>query len=88
MSKINGDNQNNAMCEASIHFKNKKKHLDDNINELGAHRKNNNTETYLGINEFKKGNKPRTNLVKNEMIFRAFRINLRMTSAATECTLD
>jgi hypothetical protein len=41
MSQINGDNQNNARREASIHFRNKKnKYLEDHINELGAHSKN------------------------------------------------
>jgi hypothetical protein len=41
--------------------------LKDKINELESYSKNKNIrDLYKGINEFKKGYKPRTNLVKDE----------------------
>jgi hypothetical protein len=54
--------------EASRHFRNKKReYLKDNINELESNSKNKNIrDMYRGINEFKKGYQPRTNLVKEE----------------------
>jgi uncharacterized protein YaaR (DUF327 family) len=40
-SEINGDNLNNVRCEASRHFRNKKKeYLKDKINELATNSKN------------------------------------------------
>jgi hypothetical protein len=61
-SKINGDNMNNIRCEASRHFRNKKReYLKDKINNLVTNSKNKNIrDLYGGINEFKKGYKPRT----------------------------
>jgi hypothetical protein len=67
-NEINGDNLNNVRCDASRHFKNKKReYLKDNINELAMNSKNKNTgDLYMGINEFKRGYQPRSNLVKEE----------------------
>jgi hypothetical protein len=49
-------------------FRNKEReYLKDKINELESNSKNNNiTDLYRGINEFKKGYQPITNLVKDE----------------------
>jgi hypothetical protein len=54
--------------KASRHFKNnKRKYLKDRINELESDSKNKNIRyLYRGINEFKKGYQPRSNLVKDE----------------------
>jgi hypothetical protein len=42
-SEINGDNLNNVRCEASRHFKNKKReYLKDKINKLATNSKNKN----------------------------------------------
>jgi hypothetical protein len=50
---------NDVRLEASRHFRNKKReNLKDKINELQSNSTNK--------NEFKKGNQPRTNLVKDE----------------------
>jgi hypothetical protein len=51
-SEINGDNLNNARCEASRHFRNKKReHLKGKINELAMNSKNKNIrDLYRGIN--------------------------------------
>jgi hypothetical protein len=51
-SKINRDNQNNVGCEASKHFRIKKrKYMEDKINELATNSKNkNNGDLYKGIN--------------------------------------
>jgi hypothetical protein len=51
-SEINGDNLNNARCEASRHFRNKKReYLKDKINELATNSKNKNIRgLYRGIN--------------------------------------
>jgi hypothetical protein len=64
-SQINGDNFNSVKREASRHFRNKEKeYLKDIINELAANSKNKNIRyVCIGINEFKKGYYPRTNLV-------------------------
>jgi hypothetical protein len=66
-SQINGDNFNNVRCEASRHFRNKKwEYLKHKINDLAASSKNKNIrDLYRGINEFKKGYQPRSNLVKD-----------------------
>jgi hypothetical protein len=51
-----------------MHFRNKKRqYLKDKINELAINSKNKNIrDLYRGINEFKKGYQPRSNLVKDE----------------------
>jgi hypothetical protein len=56
-SQINGDNLNNIRCEASMHFRNKKREcLKDKINELATHSNNKNIRDLCrGTNEFKKG---------------------------------
>jgi hypothetical protein len=55
-------------CETSRHFRNKKReYLKDKINELAPKSKNNTIrDLYKGINEFKSGYQPRSNLVKDE----------------------
>jgi hypothetical protein len=55
-------------CEASRHFRNKKrKYLKDKINEVASNSKNMNIrDLNRGINVFKKGYQPRSNLVKDE----------------------
>jgi hypothetical protein len=65
---VNEDNLSNVRQEASRHFRNKKReYLKDKINEVESNSKNKNVrDLYRGINEFKKGYQPRTNLVKNE----------------------
>jgi hypothetical protein len=65
---VNKDYLSNIRLEASRHFRNKKwEHCEDKINELESNSKNKNIRgLYRGINEFKKGYKPRTNLVKDE----------------------
>jgi hypothetical protein len=67
-SEINGDNLNNVRCEASRYFRNKKReYLKDKINELVTNSKKKNIrDLYRGINDFKRGYQPRTNLVKDE----------------------
>jgi hypothetical protein len=67
-SEINGDNLNNARCEASRYFRNKKRdYLKDKINGLATNSKNKNIrDLYREINEFKKGYQPRNILVKDE----------------------
>jgi hypothetical protein len=64
----NGDNPHNVRCEASRHFRNKKKgYLKAKINELETNSKNKNIrDLYRGINEFKRGYQPTTNVVKDE----------------------
>jgi hypothetical protein len=55
-------------CEASRHFRNKKKeYLKGKINELATNTKNQNIrDLYRGITEFKRSSQPRNNLVKDE----------------------
>jgi hypothetical protein len=67
-SEINGDNLNNVRREASRHFRNKKReYLKDKINELETNSKNKNIrDLYRGINGYKRGYQPKTNLVKDE----------------------
>jgi hypothetical protein len=59
---------NNVRREASRHFRNKKKeYLKAKTNELETNNKNKNIrDLYRGINDFKKGYQPRTNVVKDE----------------------
>jgi hypothetical protein len=56
-------NLNNVRCEASRSFRNKKKeHLTAKIDELKTTSKIKNiTVLYRGINDFRKGYKPRSN---------------------------
>jgi hypothetical protein len=57
---------NNIRCETRRHFRNKKReYLKDRIDELATNSKNKNTrDLYRGINDFKRGYQPRSNLVK------------------------
>jgi uncharacterized protein YaaR (DUF327 family) len=50
-SEVNGDNLNNVRCEASRHFRNKKReYLKHKINEFAANSKNTNIrDLYRGI---------------------------------------
>jgi hypothetical protein len=64
-SEINGDNLNNVKYEASRHFRNKKEGKSERQNnELATNSKN--RDLYRGINKFKMGYQPRSNLMKNE----------------------
>jgi hypothetical protein len=55
---------NNIRCEASRHFRNKKEYMKDRIDELVTDSKNKIIrDLYRGINEFKMGYQPRSNLV-------------------------
>jgi hypothetical protein len=67
-SESNEDNLSDVRREASRHFRYKEReYLKDKINELESNSKNKNIrDLYRGINEFKKGYQPRTNLVKDE----------------------
>jgi hypothetical protein len=66
--EVNEDNLSGVRWEASTHFRHKKrKYLKDKINKLESDSKNKNIrDLYRGINEFKKGYQPRTNLVKDK----------------------
>jgi hypothetical protein len=66
-TQINGDNLNNIRCEASWHFRNKKrKYLKDKFNPVALNSKNKNIgDLYRGLNEFKKGYQPTANSVKD-----------------------
>jgi hypothetical protein len=65
---MNVDNLNSTRLEASRHFRNKKReYLKDRMKELATHSKNKNIrDLFKGINEYRKGYQPRTNLVKDE----------------------
>ncbi|PNF19973.1 hypothetical protein B7P43_G09964, partial [Cryptotermes secundus] len=67
-SELNGDNLNNIRRETSRHFRNKKKeYLKGKIDELAMDSKNKNIrDLYRGINDFKKGYQPSSNLVNDE----------------------
>jgi hypothetical protein len=67
-SEANEDNLSDVMREALRHFRKKKReYLKDKINALESNGKNRNIRNlYRGINEFKRGYQPRTNLVKDE----------------------
>jgi hypothetical protein len=67
-TEINCDNLNNVRPEASRYFRNKKReYLKDKINELASNSKNKNIrDVYRGINKFKRGYQPRSNLVKGK----------------------
>jgi hypothetical protein len=64
-SEINGDNLNNVRREASRHLRNKKgEYLKVKITELATNSKNKNIrDLHRGINEFKRGSRPRNNLM-------------------------
>jgi len=64
----NVDNLNNVRREASRHFRNKKKeYLKAKIEELETNSKMKNIRgLHSGINDFKKGYQPRTNIVKDK----------------------
>jgi hypothetical protein len=65
---VNKSNLTDVRREASTHFRHKKrKYLKDKINELESNSKNKNTRDLCkGINQFKKGYQPGTNLVDDE----------------------
>jgi hypothetical protein len=66
-SQINGDNLQNLRHETSRLRKKKREYLKDKINELETNNENKNIrDLYKGINEFKKGYQPRTNIIKDE----------------------
>jgi len=67
-SQSNVDNLNNVRRDASRHFRNKKKaYLKAKIAELETNSKIKNIrDLYRGINDFKKGYQPRTNIVKDD----------------------
>jgi hypothetical protein len=67
-SEANEGNLSAIRREASRYFRNKEReYLKDKINELESNSKNKNIrDLYRGINEFKKGYQPRTNMVKDE----------------------
>jgi hypothetical protein len=67
-SEANEGNLSNVRCDANRHFRNKRREcLNDKINDPESNSKNKNiTDLYRGVNEFKKGYQPRTNLVKDE----------------------
>jgi hypothetical protein len=67
-SKANEGNLSDIRREASRHFRNnKREYLKDKINELESNTRNKNIRDLCrGLNEFKKGYQPRTNLVRDE----------------------
>jgi hypothetical protein len=68
LSEANEENLSDVRREASRYFRNKKREsLKSKINELESNSKNKKIrDLYRGINVFKKGYQPRTNLVKDE----------------------
>jgi len=64
----NVNNLNNVRCEATAHFRNKKKvFLTAKVEELETKSKIKNIrDLYRGINDFQKGYQPRINIVKDE----------------------
>jgi hypothetical protein len=65
---VNEDNLTDVRREAIGHCRNRKReYLKDKINGLEPNSKNKNIrDLYRGINEFKKGYQPKTNLVKDD----------------------
>jgi hypothetical protein len=65
---VNEDNLRNVRREASRHFRSKKReYLKGKITDIELNSKNKNIrDMYRGITEFKNGNQPKTNLVKDE----------------------
>ena len=68
-NQSNAHNLNNLKSEDNRHFRNKKKKYPKaKIHELETNSKPKNIrDLYKGINDFKKGYQPRTNIVKDEM---------------------
>ena len=65
-TQSNVDNLNNVRCEASRHFRNRKKeYLKAKINELESKIKSI-RDLCRGFSDFKKGYQPRTNIVKEK----------------------
>ena len=67
-SESNVDNLNNVRCDASRHFRKKKKaYLKAKFEELETNSKIKNiSNLYRGISDFKEGYQPRTNIVKDD----------------------
>ena len=67
-SQSNVNNLNNVRCDASRHFRNKKKeYLKAKIEKLETNSKIKNVrDLYRGITNFKKGYQPRTDTVKDD----------------------
>jgi hypothetical protein len=68
-SQINGNNLQNLRRETSRRFRNKRReYLKGKINELETNNKikKNIRDLYRGINEFKKGYRPRINIIRDE----------------------
>jgi len=68
-NQSNVDNLNNLRCEASRHFRNKKKvYLKAKFEELETNSKikKNIRDLYRDISNFKKGYQLRTNIIKDE----------------------
>jgi hypothetical protein len=67
-SQVNRDNMDNVRREASRNFRTKKRqYLKNKINELETNNNNKNIrDLYRGLNEFKNGYQPRTNVIKEE----------------------
>jgi hypothetical protein len=63
--EINGDNLNDIRCESSRNFRSKKReYMKGKIDELATNSKNKNIrDLHRGINEFKKGYQPRSNII-------------------------
>jgi hypothetical protein len=60
-SEINEDNRNNKRCDASRHFRNKRReYLNDKINELATNSKNKIRDLYRGTNKFKRAYQPKS----------------------------
>jgi hypothetical protein len=66
-SQIIGDNLKNLRRETNRIFRNKKReYLKDKVNELETNNKNKNIrDLYRGINEFRKGQQPKINIIKD-----------------------
>jgi hypothetical protein len=67
-SEINGDNLNSIKLETSKHFRNKKReYLKEKLDELATNNKKKNIRDLCrGINCYKRGHQPGSNLVKDE----------------------
>jgi hypothetical protein len=66
-SEINGDNLKNIRHEASAHFRNtKREYMKDKINELTIATTRTFRVRYKGTNEFKRGYKLRSKLMRDE----------------------
>jgi hypothetical protein len=66
-NEINGDIMNYITHEASRHFRNKKRECKKELMSLQGTQQNKNIrDLYRGINYFKRGYQPRSNLVKDE----------------------